>query len=222
MTSIGSQPNLKDQAAQQIRRMIFSGRLKSGERIDQDSLAEDLSVSKLPIREALIVLQLEGLVQLVPRRGAYVAPLTEEDIKDHYEIFGIVSGLAASRAATTLTDTELDELGSLVDRMQASSDPSELEGFNFEFHRIINRSGSSHRLAAVLKQLSGTIPAGFFEFTDTWSEHAHADHRAILEALRERDGERASELLARHLRSSGDYAARLLENRGFWSSDGHE
>ena len=112
-------PSLKELAAAEIRQRIFSGALRPGSKVDQDAIAADLGMSKLPIREALITLDSEGLVRNIPRRGAFVAPLTRDDIRDHYHIFGTVVGIAAERAAEHLDDDELQRLQELADAMEA-------------------------------------------------------------------------------------------------------
>ena len=90
--------NLADEVADHIRDSILTGRLRPGTRIDQDAIAKDMGVSRLPVREALISLDQEGLVRTLPRRGAYVERVQREDIADHYQLFGTVAGLAAARA----------------------------------------------------------------------------------------------------------------------------
>jgi hypothetical protein len=86
--------NLREDVADRLRNDILTGRLTPGKRIDQDQLAAELGVSQLPVREALIQLDQEGLVETIARRGSYVPQLTPEDIADQYRIFGLVSGLA--------------------------------------------------------------------------------------------------------------------------------
>ena len=213
-------PNLKDDVAAHLRERILSGALRPGAKINQDAVAEQLGVSKLPVREALITLEGQGLVDTVARRGAFVAPLTAEDVLDHYAVYGLVSGLAAERAATTISDEALGELETLVQRMEASGSPSEQEELNFAFHRLINRAGGSRRLLSVIRLLAGNIPARYFEFTVDWPERAQRDHREILAALCARDGPAAAAALNDHLRAGGEYAVRMLRDSGFWSPDG--
>lgn len=209
-------PNLKAAVALHIRELIFSGQLRPGSKVDQDELARQLGVSKLPVREALITLESEALVHNFPRRGAFVAPLDRTDVRDHYNIFGMVSGLAAERAATALTDEQVDELGELQQRLEASTSPEEQERLNFTFHRLINRAGSGERLRSVLLLLGQSLPTRFFLNFPGWSEIAHPDHQDILEALRRRDPDAARRAVEHHLRDSADYAVRILEDRGFW------
>lgn len=212
--------NLKHAVANHIRERIFSGTLHPGTRIDQDGLAEALGVSKLPVREALISLEAEALVVNVPRRGSYVADLTPDDVRDHYQIYGLVSAVAAERAATRLSDSQLDDMAAMLEEMETSKDPTRLEHLNHQFHRAINRSGGSQRLHSVLRLLADSIPARFYEFTTGWSEIAHTDHQEILAALRDRNPQAARDAMAEHLRQGGERAVMLLEKVGFWSEEG--
>lgn len=211
-----SPASLKDLAAQEIRQRIFSGDLRPGSKVDQDTLAEELGISKLPVREALISLGYEGLIDQVARRGAFVAALTPDDIRDHYTVFGMVSGLAAQRAAENMTPEWLAELERLEDQMEAGSSEREQESLNFEFHRVINHASGARRLISILGGLSRLTPAGWFETHEGWAERSHGEHRDILAALKEGDGAKARELTEAHFAGGGDVAVSRLEQQGFW------
>lgn len=213
-------PSLKELAAAEIRQRIFSGELRPGSKVDQDSIAADLGMSKLPIREALITLDSEGLVRNITRRGAFVASLTRDDIRDHYHIFGTVVGIAAERAAANLDDAGLARLRELAAAMEASVSPVEQEQLNHEFHRAINLAGQSRRLTSVLSLLGKALPSGFYEFHTEWSQTANSDHREILQALEERNAEEAGQAMSRHLQRSAEHAVRFLEQAGFWDDEG--
>lgn len=208
--------NLKDGVAAHVRARIFSGELRPGSKIDQDHLATTLGVSKLPVREALITLESEALVENIARRGAFVAELTPTDVRDHYNVFGIVSGLAAERAASQLTDDDLHRLEELAAAMERSASPEEQETLNFQFHRTINVRGGSRRLRSVLALLGNSLPTRFFVSHPEWAAVGHADHRAILSALQARDAAAARAAVERHLRDSADLAVTILSDRGFW------
>src|SRR6478672_9439448 len=105
-----NQPSRKDAAAAYLREQILTGKLSPGTRVDQDEISEALGMSRLPVREALIELAHESLIDAVPRRGAFVAPLERADILDHYRIFGLIAGLAASRAASSFSEEQLAHL----------------------------------------------------------------------------------------------------------------
>ena len=209
--------NLKDEVAIYIREQIFSGAFKPGEKIDQDGIALELGVSKLPVREALIGLEAEGLVTNLARRGAFVADLTPEDVLDHYAIFGLLAGLAYERASERITEEELAGLEEITSRMEATDDLHEQEDLNARFHRMIHQIGGSRRLKSVLRMLVQSIPRGFYEFTPGWSDQAMRDHRAILKALKERDGEGAARAAQEHLAAGGEAAVAMLRATGFWN-----
>ncbi|WP_052665778.1 GntR family transcriptional regulator [Nitriliruptor alkaliphilus] len=211
--------SLKDLAAAEIRQRIFSGDLKPGSKVDQETLAAELGMSKLPVREALISLDSEGLIHSIARRGSFVAELTREDIRDHYQIFGTVAGLAAERAATALTDDELKRLAQTLDEMESTDDPVRQEELNHEFHRVINIAGRSRRLTSVLGLLSKSLPSHFYEFHTSWSDTAHKDHRRILRALKARNADRAGRAMSDHLRRGADHAVAFLESAGFWDAE---
>ena len=209
---------LKESVGDYIRELIFTGQLRPNERIDQDLVAARLGVSKLPVREALITLESEALVRIVPRRGTFVAPLTPDDVRDHYHIYGSVLGIAASRAATRLSQADLDQLEQLLVRMESSDSSEEQEELNFEFHRRINVSGGSHRLRSVVRLLANTMPSRFYEFTTGWAHVAESEHWRIMKALRARNPKDAEKAMVAHMRSGGEYAVHMLEAAHFWSS----
>ncbi|MEE4023688.1 GntR family transcriptional regulator [Gordonia sp. PKS22-38] len=215
---VTSEPSsvLKQIAAQEIRRLVFSGGLRPGAKVDQDAIAKRLGFSKLPVREALIALEGEGIIQVIPRRGAFVAQLSREDVRDHYWMLGTISGLAAERAAINLTDDELIELDRVATAMEADATSDSNERLNFEFHRVINRASRSRRLVSEVKMLSSAIPTGFYDAHPDWVASGLRDHREILDALCARSGGMAKVLTEGHFLRGGNQAVALLEGRGFW------
>lgn len=216
-----SRPVLKDSIARIIREDIFSGRLRPGTRVNQDEFAERLGVSRLPVREALILLTSEGLVDSVPHRGTFVHAITPEDIRDHYTVFGLVAGVAVERAASRLSEDDFVAIRKAYDHTrEPHKDASSLQRANYDFHRLINRAGASQRLRFHLLLLTNTIPWEFFAARFEWQTRAQDDHRNLLAALKQRDGSLAAEVMRSHLRRSGDFAVRVLEEVGFWTDDG--
>ena len=211
--------NLAGDVADHLRDSILTGRLRPGQRIDQDALAAELGVSRLPVREALITLDQEGLIQTVPRRGSYVQRLQPDDITDHYEIFGHVSGLAAARAATRIGADQLAALRGVHEQMGTSTDAAAQERLNFEFHRIINAAGASRRLTSVLRLLSRSLPMHYYEFVPGWSAAAQAEHGKILRALQRGDAEAARKAMERHLADSAQHAVDVLQRLDFFAED---
>ncbi len=213
--------NLKDEVAQYVRDLILSGALVPGRRLDQDDIAARLGTSRLPVREALITLEAEGLVDNLPRRGSFVAPLETQDIEDHYEMYGLLSGIAAERAADSASPDLVAQLQDVCVQMWSTDDPAEHDRLNYVFHLLINRSGSSGRLRAVLRTLSASMPTHFFAHSSEqdWKVRALDEHDAIVAAIAKKDGRSARELMTIHFRNTGEQAVRMLRASGFWATD---
>jgi DNA-binding GntR family transcriptional regulator len=212
-------PSLKDTAAAYLREQILTGALRPGTKVDQDEISEALGMSRVPVREALIELAQESLIDAVPRRGAFVAQLERADIIDHYRIFGLIAGLAASRAATSLSDDQLAELQRMHEAFVAATDPQEKADRNHEFHKIINQAGGSRRLASVLRLLSRSLPVRYFEFVPQWADISARHHERILAALAAHDAHEAQRLMEHHVAESGDLAVDILQEMGYWERD---
>lgn len=210
--------NFKALVASEVRRDIFEGRLKPNQKIDQDALAERLGISKLPVREALILLENEGLVENLPRRGCFVASLTPDDISDHYRLIGAVSGLAARRAAELITGETLQTLRGLLDKLAQTDNPAEQEELNFNFHRVINQVGASHRLRSALRLIVNTMPSHFYETTSGWAEHARETHERIYTALSAHDPDASEKAMHDHMTWGAEAAVQNLTDVGFWSN----
>jgi len=205
---------LADEVVTYVRTQILSGSMRPGQKIDQDAIGEALGLSRSPIREGLVVLGQEGLVDITPRRGAFVAKITREDVLDHYALFGLVSGRVAAIAATALSVEDREQLRSVHERF-VHAPAEDYAKFNDEFHQVIN-SAAPRRTRWLLRQLERSIPAGFFEFTPGWYERAIADHLAILNAVIAGDADAARSTMEHHLNHAGITAAEALSRRGFW------
>ncbi|QCB97631.1 GntR family transcriptional regulator [Arthrobacter sp. PAMC25564] len=151
-----------------------------------------------------------------PRRGHYVQSLQPEDIIDHYEIFGRVAGMAAARAARALSFEQVHELEVINEAMRAVKDPETQENYNFQFHKIINSTGSSHRLMSVIRILSKTMSLRFSEIIPGWDQQAADEHEEILDALRQGDAEAARTAMENHLSINGVRAAEALQRLNFF------
>jgi DNA-binding GntR family transcriptional regulator len=145
-----------------------------------------------------------------------VARLERADIVDHYRIFGLVAGLAASRAATSLTDAQLVELRDVHQSFVTATDPDDQMRWNHEFHKRINRAGGSRRLVSVLALLSRSLPVRYFEFVPGWAAASARHHARILAALEQRDAHEAQRIMEHHVTESGELAVGILQEMGYW------
>lgn len=208
---------LADDVASYVRELVLTGELKPGTKIDQEAICDALDVSRSPVREAIVVLGKEGLLDVTPRRGASVAALTPDDIIDHYALFGTVAGRAAAMAAEQLDE---DGLSDLVDVHRAFEQGTDLTAealaeLNDRFHRIVNGC-APRRTRWLLGLLVRSVPTNYYEFADGWDARAVHHHAEILAAIEARDPERAQRAMEHHLHESGVAAAESLRAQGFW------
>jgi DNA-binding GntR family transcriptional regulator len=212
-------PNLADEVAAHIRDAILSGRLKPGQRIDQDAIADELGVSRLPVREALISLDREGMVHTIPRKGSYVSRIDRDDIADHYQIFGQVAGLAAARAVARLNEDGLAQLIDLHEHMVAADSLQEQQRLNHEFHRTINLAAGSQRMSSMLQLLARSLPMPYVDFPPEWLDEANRQHKDILDAFRRRDTLAAQRAMEQHINASARHAIEVLERLDFFEDE---
>ena len=117
-------PSSGDLVAIHVRSLIFNGALRQGDRVHQDDIARQLGVSRIPVREAIIALDREGWLTITPHRGAFVHGLDEDALRDHYELLGLVYGLAARRATERATDDGLKGLRDAQQQLAAAESPT--------------------------------------------------------------------------------------------------
>jgi GntR family transcriptional regulator of gluconate operon len=187
-----------------LRRAIVLGELPAGLRLEEPVLAQKFGVSRIPIREALVRLELEGLVSSEPRRGASIVGFSEDDAHDVYELRRFVESTAARRLADRADQPAVDHLRALTDQMDEAirrGEPQAMVDPDVEFHRKIVDLAGSRQLSAAWGRLAGLI-AAILGITDTTFRDmpgAVRGHAAIVDALARRDGEGAAEEIHRHL-----------------------
>jgi DNA-binding GntR family transcriptional regulator len=188
-----------------LRTEILEGRLEPGAELIEVALAEQLGVSRGPLREAIGRLAAEGLVTVSPRRGAVVRSLSKEEFLDLYQVREALERMAVQLAVHRLTDEQFEELGSLNEAMEAHATRNEVESFfeaNLAFHaRLLEASGNG-KLEELYRQLLGQL--GRYRLRSLTLrgnlKRSVAEHKAILRAARRGDAERAAQLMAEHIR----------------------
>ncbi len=208
---------LADEIAKYVRDLILTGVLRPGVKLNQEAIGRALDVSRSPIREAIVVLGHEGLLDITPRRGAFVSLVTPEDIIDHYELLGLVSGRAAAMAADMLKDEDRDALKAVQSRF-IEGGQADYSALNDAFHRIINGT-APRRTRWLLGHLARSIPADYYEFADGWNARAGHHHEEILDAILRRDADAARQAMEDHLHESGVGAVEVLRAQGFWNDE---
>lgn len=194
---------MADWAFDQLRSAVFDGELKSGDRLSVPALAEQLHVSRSPVREAVQRLVREGLAVEMPHRGAVVADYGAEDMVEIYEIRevleGLVARLAAERADATLID-ELDEVHTRHREVVKSGDQSGHIAHDMRFHQLLREAAGSPWLTDLLDQIRGKIQLAMLSTSlGGGREQAVREHERILEAVRAHDGVEAEQAARAHI-----------------------
>lgn len=195
---------LRDVVFNTLRRAILKGELKPGERLMEIALAEKLGFSRTPIREAIRKLELEGLVIMIPRRGAQVANITEKDLNDVLEVRCCLEEMAIEKACARMTEQELEELADAECEFQGlleEGDLTKLAEADVEFHEIIYRAAENKRLLQVLNNLREQIYRYRIEYLkdEKTRNRLVMEHREMYEAIRDRDIEKAKKIASSHI-----------------------
>jgi DNA-binding GntR family transcriptional regulator len=208
-------PTSTQQVADYIRRQIFEGDLRIGDRVPQDEIAADLGVSRVPVREAVIALDREGWVMIQPHRGAFVVGLDQNSTRDHYELLGRVYGYGARRTAERATPEEIAALSQIHADLQGTTDPREFTRLSTEFLRRLVLLARSRRVSATIRLMAVPLVPGDFFTEVPEAMKVHKRHlRPVLKALKAGDGETAEREVIAMLREEADLVVALLTGRG--------
>jgi DNA-binding GntR family transcriptional regulator len=225
---------VRARAAEELRNRILTGALGPGTRLDLDALTAEFGASRTPIREALLELSYEGLVEVAPRSGITVIGLTPRDVLDNFAILGTLAGKAAEWAAARITGDELDHIRALADDVTAASGAAAAPGqarrlgsvppttaaeaarnslvsANWRFHRAVHRASGSPRILTLIRQTVGVVPTNFFDVFPDRGQHSASDHDELVAALARRDGAAARRAAEGHVTDAGVALARFLE-----------
>jgi DNA-binding GntR family transcriptional regulator len=196
---------IQQAVADAVRTRVISGQLPAGTRIDQDALAAEFSVSRMPVREALRQLGAEGFVTIVPHRGAIVAALSPAEVEEIYEIRAALEGVAARHASQTLTADDLERLRKVLAAMRNEKQIDTWVALNAEFHNAINQASMRPRLLELVQRFREQSQPYIRLYVQRLHKSAQArkEHRAILEALADRDADRAETAVRAHLVGTG-------------------
>lgn len=201
---------LRDIVFETLRTAILDGKLKPGERVMEVQLAEKLGVSRTPVREAIRKLELEGLLVMLPRKGAYVADVSIKDVLNVLEVRASLEGLAASLAAERITEEEIESLRKSADEFEEMNRLNDRDGMvqkDTEFHSVLLNASRNNKLLSIVEGLSDYVQRFrviyFTEYSD--AKNIMDEHRAILNAISERDGEKANQVAQDHIENIGNY-----------------
>lgn len=201
-----------------LREAIIVGELKPGERLMEVQLAEKMGVSRTPVREAIRKLELEGLVEMYPRKGALVANLSVKDIMDVLEVRATLDGLASSLSAARITDEEIKELKHVQSQFMNYIDKDNLQGSikkDVEFHDIIYRSSRNDKLLQIANNLREQIQRFRVIYLKDFSSTSELvkEHTDILDAIIRQDTEASRDYAQRHINNQEESILKALKRK---------
>ena len=217
MTDDGLRPDdasLRTRIVEELKERIISGELPTGARLHERNLSNELGVSRVPMREAILTLGAQGLLEMRPRIGAFVKPLTKAYVEDLFAVRLALEPLAASLAALNRTDEHLGELERLLREEQsalAAGDDKRGSLANADFHLVILRASRNDLLYSIIAPLHSQIQRLFRRTIVNISDQLTVDHEHTLAAIRDRDAARAAELARRHVDETREHSIALAD-----------
>lgn len=200
---------LHEQVAVRLRTMLVEGRIAPGAKLNERELAEQLKVSRTPLREAIKLLGAEGLVDLLPNRGAVAVKLTEADVVNAFELLAGLEAMSGDLAAQRVTDEEIAEIKALHDEMQASFTRRDLSNYyrlNSAIHSFINRAAKNPLLTSTYISVNARVQSLRFRSNqnETKWKLAMKEHQTMVDALTARDSVALRNVLVMHLNNKRD------------------
>lgn len=207
------------QVAAWIRAEILRGALRRGDRVTQEDVARELGVSRIPVREALVALDLEGWITHEPHRGAFVRGVDAAWVQDHYDVLGRLYGLAARRAAERGTLAERTELAARRREHDAATDLDAFDARNHALLAHVLAMARSPRLVTALRSTGSVVPGNFFAAVPDTVAAQRDGIRATVEAIEAGDADAADRALDGLVARQGQAVVALLQARGVLETD---
>lgn len=211
--------SLADQVADELRRMILVGELLPGTRLTHEFVAKLVSVSTMPVREALLRLVAEGLVDTAPNRSFVVGVIRLQDIRDIYSMHAQFSGELTARACANADAELIERLEETEAQYEVALDNDSavaMETANWAFHRAINLAADAPKIAWFLRMTTRFIPKGFYSSFEQWGPISRGGHRRIVESVVNGDSEAARSAAAAHVQEAGELVIAQFSTNGYW------
>lgn len=200
---------LHDEVAERLRELILSGELEPKERINELELCERFGISRTPLREAIKILATEGLLELLPNRGARVGHVSQSEIEEMVEVVAGLEATAAELACRSISDAEVDAIEAktlVMEKAYKRGDDKAYFTLNREIHEALMQAARNATLATIYGNLSSRIQRMRYTAHKTpeqW-QRAMAEHHRMVELLRLRDGEALARVVRDHIRGKKD------------------
>jgi len=213
---LSDRSTLQERVTTALRQAILSGFYQPGERLKQEKLADELSVSRMPVREALRQLEDEGLITWERHKGAVVKEITAEDLAEIYALRAELEPLALRRSFHRITEADLEHMQQLIYDMDEAIREDEMELYcrlNFDFHRLLLSRSPWQRLQSIIKQIWNGIPLKAPTFVPGQAPRSHQDHREMVKYIREAELEKCCQVLRKHITVSGEQLVAYLQQK---------
>lgn len=208
-----------DVVAERLLEMLFAGGLRAGDRIDLDAVAVRLGVSRAPVREALLTLERDGIVEVPYHRGAFVAQFDAPTIREAFDLYALLSALTTGRAAEAGDPELLGRLEHAAAEVERADGIEAFERTARNFRRIVNTSSAGPHLRALMQTFTGLVPAASRLSMDRSVEEERQLIVQEFDAIRCGDAERARTVVIQHIRMLCDHALQTLRDRGVIDDD---
>ncbi|MDT8861003.1 GntR family transcriptional regulator [Alkalihalobacillus sp. MEB130] len=210
---IDDRDTLHNKVVSVLRKAILKGDFKPGSRLVQSDLADSLGVSRMPVREALRKLEIEGLVTLEPHRGAIVNSIQIDDILEIYELRSQLEKMAVEQSVKLLNEEDLIELSSLVDDMEETDSVDVFVEANINFHRLLIHRCPWKRLTTFIETLWNGFAQETPQVISGQMQKSNKEHREILEAVKNKDEIMAAQLMAKHINRTKLHLVEAIKNQ---------
>lgn len=199
-----------------IRDRIINGSIQGGAKLNPVSIAEELGISRMPVREALLQLDAEGLVTIRPNRGAVVTPLTADDVEELFEIRAAMEGIAARHAATRFTSSDMEELQALSLRLKRpTSDVRAWLKTHDQFHDVLCMISGRRRLLNEIRRIRTSVHPYLLLYISVYheTEMEGAEHDSLLSALQTRNALLVERIVTEHILAASTGVIKFLRQR---------
>ena len=216
MMKVIEKKTLHEEIANNLRELIMSGELQEGDKIKEDELCRSMGISKTPLREALRVLSVEGLIKLVPNRGCFVSTPTFEEIREMFDVMSVLEGICARAAAKKMSAKDLATLEKLHNKLEKNFKrraQREYIRINNQFHSFVQELAGNRTLNQIVNGLRQKILLYRYQSLNLPErfEQSIQEHRDLIEAFRKKDSKKAETLMRRHLKTQCDALEKLAE-----------
>ena len=218
MSAVSDKPASSSQRAlSELREKIFAGELAAGSDHLESELASLLNMSRTPVREAVLMLESQGLLEMRPRKGVRILPLSPEDMAEIYDVLTELESLAAERAAqANLSEAELQDLAKAIDDMDVAIASSDLDAWaeaDDRFHTELVRLGGNSRIISIVHMMSDQVRRARMTtlFMRPVPTKSNQDHRRVYQAIRDGDAKTARQTHCNHRRHAKSIIVDLLQ-----------